>query len=173
MFIYNSYIPLPCSHSGADGHTSDSCPRNGYLISAPALTCPQCTHLIESDVDNPYNITNKIIICEQHSTSAPSPSSATSLDPASSAPTPSSSSSTAAAPTAPRNPSAPNSLEAGRRMRGVNPSFYKTAYQEICTLVHSGKSLYDALKQQNILKARDYVYRSENRASAIVNVIKR
>ena len=127
---------LSCSHCGDDGHTSGSCPRSGYLTSAPALTCTHCTHLVESDMDHPYNITHRIITCEEHSTTALPPSTTTLPGPANSAaaPVPSTSPSTAAPSP---SPSVANSLETGRRMRGVKPEFYKTVYNKVCVLVNN------------------------------------
>ena len=139
--------PPTCSHCGSNGHTSESCPRNSYQTSAPALLCTRCTHLVESDLDSPYNITHRIITCDKHSTTAPPPA----PSPPTTAPNPTPS--TAAAPSPPAPPTtsrAAPSLVAGRRTRGVNPAFYKKLYGDVCALVHSGIALYDALKHLKI-----------------------
>ena len=133
-------------------------PFQQYLPTAPALQCSQCTHFVESGVDSPYNITHYIVTCDEHSTTAPPPSTSTSSGASAANLTSGASTSAAAAATSPLpapssrrpSPSASNSLHVGRRMRGVNPGFYKKIYAEVCTLISNGASLYDALKILNI-----------------------
>lgn len=136
-----------CQHCGNNDHSLDSCPRSSYQTSAPALVCTRCTHLVESDVDSPYNIVHRIITCEEHSTTSPPPA----TTPSTSAPNPTPSTAAAPSPPAPPTTSGPAlSLVAGRRTRGVNPAFYKKLYSDVCSLVHSGIALYDALKHLKI-----------------------